>query len=60
MNIDPNELRKLNRRTESTDAYIDSIFNIHSKVLAIRVDFYYNCQHPVNSYLSGYCCYPSG
>lgn len=52
MSIASNEVRKLNRRTESTDAYIDSIFNIYSKVLAIRVDFYYNLNHPANSYLS--------
>lgn len=52
MNITSNELRKLNRRTESTDAYIDSIFNAYSKVLAIRVDLYYNLNHPANAYLT--------
>lgn len=52
MNTNSNEQRRLNCRTESTGNYINSIFDVYSKVLAIRVDFYYNLCHPANAYLT--------
>jgi len=52
MDMNRNEQRKFSRRTGSTGDYIDSVFNVYSKVLAVRVDFYYNLNHPANAYMT--------